>query len=378
MRTAVSPISLGSTGSSSPAVDSDWLGLNTAANLATVGGQAGAEVSAGAAGGAGGGGAGGGPVGGSGPPVAGSGANTGSTGPATVGATGITSITGPGEFQQDLQFFGFSAADAAALEKWYTEEITGSASKPAVTDPTQILDDFYQTPQFQAQFPAIGEMQKAGIPPVDPGTYVNYIQQANQYAKAAGLPPGMLTKADIDGLIANQVSLGELSDRLNKGLVAAQQAPPQTTALLDQWYGIKPGSGALAAYYLDPDKATPLLLNQTQAAVAGGLAEQEGFKNVGQGTMEEAARLANAGSGGLVSTSAIQGAEGSISSTEKTAEGAPTVTSDQALGAALIGDRADINATAAAVGYREAPFKGGGGFAGQGTPSQTGIGSASQ
>jgi hypothetical protein len=183
--------------------------------------------------------------------------------------------------QQTLQQYGFSGQDLTALTSFAQQQIVAGNSQ------TQVLLNLEQTPQFAARFPAIVQRRNAGLPPVSPAEYLSLESSYEQLERAAGLPANF---ASYDQLIANDVSPTEYSDRINKGYLAVSSAPPETIKAMQDYYGVT--QGQLAAYFLDPTKAEPLLLQQAQAAQIGGASAMSGFGEVNQG---QALRLAQQG-----------------------------------------------------------------------------------
>ena len=185
------------------------------------------------------------------------------------------------QLTQTLQAYGFAGADLSALVAWAKGELVHGKS----TD--QISLDLYQTPQFARRFPAIIQRMKAGLPPVSPAEYVGLEASYEQLERAAGIPPNF---ASYDALIANDVSPTEYGDRINQGYLAVAQAPKEVRDAFATYYGV--GAGQLAAYFLDPKKAEPMLLQQANAAQIGGASAQSGFGLV---SSPEATKLAQMG-----------------------------------------------------------------------------------
>jgi hypothetical protein len=185
------------------------------------------------------------------------------------------------QLQQTLQQYGFSGSDLTALVQFAQQQIIAGNSQ------TQVLLNLEQTPQFAARFPAIVDRQKAGLPPISPAEYLSLESSYEQLERASGLPANF---ASYDQLIAADVSPTEYSDRINKGYLAVATAPPETVRAMQDYYGVT--QGQLAAYFLDPAKAEPLLLQQAQAAQIGGASSVSGFGQVDQA---QALRLAQQG-----------------------------------------------------------------------------------
>lgn len=208
---------------------------------------------------------------------------TGTLGIGAPGAPGMTSSQADAwaQLQQTLQAYGFSGQDLASLVDFAKQQITAGNSQ------TQVLLNLENTPQFAARFPAIIERRNAGLPPISPAEYLSLESSYEQLERAAGLPPNF---ASYDKLIAADVSPSEYSDRINKGYLAVSQAPPETMKAFQDYYGTTPGQ--LAAYFLDPTKAEPLLLQQAAAAQIGGASAVSGFGQVDQ---HQALKLAQQG-----------------------------------------------------------------------------------
>ena len=185
------------------------------------------------------------------------------------------------QLQQTLGAYGFSGADLVALTNWAkTELIAGK-------DSNQIALDLQNTPQFVKRFPAIVARRNAGLPPVSPAEYLSLESSYAQLETAAGLPRNF---ASYDALIASDVSPTEYADRLNQGYLAVAQADPEVVKAFQDYYGV--GKGQLAAWFLDPKKAEPMLLQQAAAAQVGGASAGSGF---GEVSSADATRLAQMG-----------------------------------------------------------------------------------
>ena len=177
--------------------------------------------------------------------------------------------------------YGFTGSDLTALVNFVKQElINGKGSD-------QISLDLYKTPQFAKRFPAIIARQKQGLPPISPAEYLGLERAYGQLERTAGIPPRW---ASHDALIANDVSPTEYGERINQGYLAVAMAPQEVRDAFHTYYGVTPGQ--LAAYFLDPKKAEPLLLQQATAAQIGGASAESGFGLV---TSAEAQRLAQMG-----------------------------------------------------------------------------------
>jgi hypothetical protein len=133
--------------------------------------------------------------------------------------------------------------------------------------------------------------RQAGLNALTEDQYIALESSMSQIMRAAGLPSGFYDSPDdYSALIGGDVSPSELQTRINEGYLAVQQANPQVVAELKRLYPV--GDGELAAYFLDPEKATPLLLRQARAAQIAAEATMQAQQQIGAGTAEE---LATAG-----------------------------------------------------------------------------------
>lgn len=157
-------------------------------------------------------------------------------------------------------------------------------------DLNQIMLEIRSTPQYQARFPAMADLQKQGRA-ISEADYISYERTAAGLMRAYGLPVGFYDQPkDIAKFITNNVSVSELEERLKLASQAQYQAPPEVRNELRTLYGID--AGHLTAFWLDPQKAFPLLQQQFAAAQMGGAANISGY---GQLTRQQAEALAGRG-----------------------------------------------------------------------------------
>lgn len=254
--------------------------------------------------------------------------------------------------QQTLQSYGFTGSDLASLTKFVqTELINGTGAD-------QISLDLQNSREYAKRFPAIIQRRQAGLPPISAGEYVSLERQYAQLERAAGLPVNFTDQSHYDSLIARDVSSSEYSSRINDGYVAMLQAPAEARQALKDYYGVT--DGHLAAYFLDPNKALPLLKQQAQAALIGGAGIRSGFGEVSQG---QAARVAQLG----VSSDAAQTGFMELFHERQLTHTLPgqaqtAISADQQLGAAFGGDEATRELLQRRADEQKATFQAGGKF----------------
>lgn len=277
-----------------------------------------------------------------------------------------------GQAMSDLEEFGLSGAAANQAISWYNTEITKLAS------PAQMQIDMYQQPWFQGAFPGIIQQIKNGQSPMSPQDYITFKQGVKSFSAQFGLPQGFVTDNDIANMVGKGMTFDDFTQRVGLAFNASANAAannPDAVALLDKWYGIKPGSGALAAFYLDPTRAVSTLAQATTAAQAGASAEKAGFTALSQADLMSLAAnksLADIQSGIAAAVPLLPTTRATVTGVENTDQrtllaaqtgGIPGETQEQAQGV--------VNRV---VGERTAEFHGGGGEAGQGQVGTTGVG----
>jgi hypothetical protein len=306
------------------------------------------------------------------PPVVSTGAgDTGggaSTLPPDILAGGTDPATQAAKLAKDASNRDALASINDVLSQYGLQSLSGFAWQEIVSGRSgnEVLQDLRETPQFQQRFPAIAARQKAGLPPLSPGDYVSYENTATQYMRDAGLPPGFYdSPEDFTKFLANDVSLKELASRVDLAKQAAYQAPPEVRTALRGQFGL--GDGDLAAYFLDPNRAQPLLQRTYNAAQIAGAGTRTGYDV----NPEQDYRLADQG----VSAAQAQAGFSTLQQSQElynplaghANEGA--ITTDQQLGAAFGGNAADQLSVERRRQQRQADFQDGGAFA----SSQQGI-----
>jgi hypothetical protein len=170
---------------------------------------------------------------------------------------------------QTLDYWGLGD-----LAEWAWDLRTGKATGAPATN-GEVYLAILQHPLFQEKYPAFEQLSKDGRG-ISVDDYQSYQKDVREYLQAFGVPSGMYdTPADIAKLLLNDVSREEVRDRLNLAAQASFTAPVEVRNALVQRYNATPGD--LVGYYLDPDKAAPLLEQQYRSAQVIGAAERQGF-----------------------------------------------------------------------------------------------------
>ncbi len=174
------------------------------------------------------------------------------------------------------------------------------------------------------------------------------------------------TPQAVANLLTNDVSVAEVNDRIRIASVAAMQAPAEVRSALADQYGIT--GGGLVGYFLDPDKAMPILEKQWAAAQVTGAARQQQIA-IDKATSE---RLAAQG----ITYDQAQSGFGQVSAQGGLQAGAGETTTQSDLVDAAFGVAEAQKKVARVQKSRTARFQEGGGAAG-GASGATGLGSSS-
>lgn len=135
---------------------------------------------------------------------------------------------------------------------------------------SEIMVQLRQRPEYKARFPAMDALAKKGRA-MSEAEYIAYERSAAGLFRMAGLPTGFYdSPKDFANLISNEVSINELSERVQTAYNAVAQAPQAVKDAFGEFYGAK-SDGALAAYMLDPERALPVIEQQISAAQFAGI-----------------------------------------------------------------------------------------------------------
>jgi hypothetical protein len=138
-----------------------------------------------------------------------------------------------------------------------------------------VQSEVYDTPEFQVRFPAYRALAQKGRA-MTAAEMLAYERTATQLLRAAGLPAGFYdSPQDFAGFLQNEVSVAELQQRVQIAQNATLEAPESVKAALRDDYGLDEGD--LAAHFLDPAKAMPLLQQKYAAAQISGKARSIGI-----------------------------------------------------------------------------------------------------
>lgn len=220
-----------------------------------------------------------------------------------------------------------------------------------------------ETAEYARRFAGNEARRRAGFNVLSEEAYIGQENTYRQLLRTAGLPAGFYdSNEDFTAFIAGDVSPSELNTRINDGYNAVKNSDPQVIAEMQRLYGVD--DSQLAAYFLDPVKATPILLRQAQASQISAQATRQAGTEI---SAQQAEQLAIEG----VTTQQAQAGFATIGQAQElfnplAGEQGVGMTQQEQIGAVFSTDAAAAQRLRKKQAERTAAFQGGGSFAGQG------------
>jgi len=132
------------------------------------------------------------------------------------------------------------------------------------------------SPEYKARFKANDARRKAGLPVLSPADYLATERSYRSIMSSAGLPPGFYDQHDdFTKWLETDVSPKEVQDRVNLATDKANSMDDATKDTLWRYHGIAPAD--LASFFLDQNKALPLLQKISKQVDVGAAAERQGL-----------------------------------------------------------------------------------------------------
>lgn len=157
------------------------------------------------------------------------------------------------------------------LKQWGLDSLASTVLdllKQGYNDPTAITYQLSQTDAYKQRFAANDTRIKNGLAPLAPAEYLAAEASYKQVMRQAGMPVGFYDQpSDFSQFIGMDVSPTEIQSRATAAMSFANSTDPNTRAQLNAYYGID--DAHLAAYFLDSQRALPLLQRQANAANIG-------------------------------------------------------------------------------------------------------------
>jgi hypothetical protein len=144
-----------------------------------------------------------------------------------------------------------------------------------INNPDAIIFAIREQDAYKKRFAANAARAKKGLAELDPASYLQLENQYRQLLQSNGLPSGFYDSTDdFTALLTGDVSPQELQTRVQQGFRAVQDADPEVKRQMQELYGVN--EAGLAAYFLDPTKAAPILTRQAEAAKIAARAKEQG------------------------------------------------------------------------------------------------------
>lgn len=187
-----------------------------------------------------------------------------------------------------LRQYGLESLSPIIWQKYANKEFS-------IEDEASILFSIKEEQAYKDRFAANEARKARGFSELTPSTYIALEQSYRSTLASNGLPAGFYDSPDdFQKLLEGDVAVSELNNRLKDAYSVIRDADQTVVNKLRTEYGI--GDGELLAYFIDPERARPMLTSadykrQAQAAVFMGRAERMAGINLQKSQAEELARL---------------------------------------------------------------------------------------
>jgi len=232
-------------------------------------------------------------------------------------------------------------------------------------DGDAVLAMIRDTPEYKDRFPAMAAMMTKNRA-ITEAEYIDFERNAAQLERSYGLPAGMLGRDTVTNLLSNEVSAKELEQRVTLAAAGAFQTTPEMRDTFNRFYGIS--GGGLTAYFLDPDKALPLLNKQYAASQIGAEAQRNQFQ-IAASTAEQFTEL------GVTEEQARSGFGVAANQRGLMQGRGDTATQDELVSGNVAQNQEGLKAIERAQKSRTGRFEGGGAFT-SGAGGVSGLGSS--
>ena len=141
------------------------------------------------------------------------------------------------------------------------------------TDTDALAMSLRETEAYKTRFAGNEARRAKGLGDLSPATYIALEDSFKQTMRSNGIPDQFYdSPEDFAQLIANDVSVAEFNDRISYARSIVQDAPASVRNEMSRLYNVN--EGQLIAYFIDPEKATPILKEQERAARIGAAAQE--------------------------------------------------------------------------------------------------------
>jgi len=166
------------------------------------------------------------------------------------------------------------------------EDKIGDLMARGITSESSVMFELRETESFKKRFSANLKRAAAGLPQLQPSTYVAMERIYSETMKSNGMDRYFNRPEIIQSLLEGDVSPQELQARIQNGYRRVQEADPATREQMKKLYNVDDSD--LAAYFLNPAETMPILTRRAEAAKLAARA-QEGGTQLTAMTAEELA-----------------------------------------------------------------------------------------
>ena len=178
-----------------------------------------------------------------------------------------------------LQTYGLGNLSDYLYNLYANEEVN-------IENPDALLFAIRDTNEYKTRFAANSRRASKGLPELDPGSYLALENQYRDLMRSNGLPLGFYDQiSDFEKLIEGDVSPSELQSRISNGYRQVADADPEVKRQMRELYNVD--EAGLTAYFLDPERAAPLLERQARAAQIAARGREQGGIQLGAMSAEE-------------------------------------------------------------------------------------------
>lgn len=273
--------------------------------------------------------------------------------------------------RKTLEFYGLIRA--GETDNTLLTDITTAWREQRIT-PNDSIDQIgivmRDSQAFKDRFPANEALRAAGKPQRSISQYLALEADYANVMRANGIPAGFYDDpvTDFQQLIAGDVSPLEVQNRVEQGYRAVRDADPEVVRQFQELYGVN--EGALAAYFIDPERMRPqmdqfALQRQAQSAAVAAQARLQGGLELSRAEAESLTAQGVTGEQAARGFAQLQGTQELFTPLA----GEEEITRQQMI-EGVVGTRAEAaQRIATRSRRRRAAFEQGGGFA----TGQTGI-----
>jgi hypothetical protein len=255
-----------------------------------------------------------------------------------------------------LRTYGLEDLTAPIWQRYTSQEVD-------INDEAAVIFSIREEDAYKKRFAANARRLAAGLPELEPSTYLDLEDSYRKVLASNGMPQGFYDSPDdFRAFIEGDVSVTELQTRIQQGYRLVQDADPMVKSKMRELYNVSEGD--LAAYFIDPERAKPLMMaadyqRQARAAqIAARAQEQAGIALTGTFAEDLARR-------GVTAEEAATGFGeiGALGELRQTFAGEQELTQEQIVGAQFGVDIAAAQELERRKRRRIGEFAGGGEFA---------------